>query len=199
MRARFHWFSGRSHELSLGVASVPHGLADVTSPRGGAVVPRSPLCAWTFPGFASSSLGAIDRNEDWLYHPCAVALLDRSGARGRKDVQLSLWAAAHADRSLGFLTLTKPLQCWAPVGSKDHPSRRSRPCGGLLCSNSASPLTRPVFPVTGKSGRSLVGGASFHFRSADGNYKRAGPFLSFRCARFRNRCIPRARSGFTPV
>ena len=67
-------------------------------------------------------LAAIDRKEDWLYHPCAVALVDRTIGGLRKDVQLSVWAASHCEAALGSINIPEPLQCWAPAGSKIIPS-----------------------------------------------------------------------------
>lgn len=67
-------------------------------------------------------VAAIDCEADWLYHPCAVALLGGTAGRIRKDVQLSLWAASHADAGLGSINLPESLQCWTPVGSRTIPT-----------------------------------------------------------------------------
>ena len=66
-------------------------------------------------------LAAIGAGDDWLYHPCVVALLGGTG-RLRKDIQLSLWAASHSSVRLGSINIPESIECWAPVGSKVIPA-----------------------------------------------------------------------------
>src|SRR4051812_10070758 len=66
---------------------------------------------------------AAVRAEGWLFHPAMHALFAPATAP-KNDVQLSAWAAAHAEAELGTITLHEPLWIWSASGGESLPSGR---------------------------------------------------------------------------
>lgn len=69
-------------------------------------------------GLRQALADAVERGDDWLYHPClnAITLEDADG-RVQRDCQLAYWVAAHVPDCTGSIRFPRPLSLWSAAGS----------------------------------------------------------------------------------